>query len=544
MITISDNVINAISSPVRKFKARVELYNSSTLVNTFNDTDKLISFSIERLGDETKFFGFGVFQKINIKLIDINRELNITTADNFKVVYSIAGEDVAPYPLFNVTEVNRDENTNELSITAYDNLNKANAHTVDEITLVKEREETEEDIEVVADMTSYTVEDYIIAASNLIGLTEAPIISATGEWQNIVYTSTTDVNFEGTETVKELLDDIAEISGSIYYVDNNNTLCFKRLGGGTLPIGKAEYIDLDSGENRRLTTITHTTDLEDNISVTSGAIGSTQYIRSNAFIELNVDNITLIINDLLANLADFTINQFNCEWRGNPALEIGDKIDLTTKDNATVSSYVINDTVEYNGAFIEKTSWNYEDNEDETESSPSNLGEALKQTFAKVDKANKKIELVTSKSEENSEAIAQLQLDTSGIAASVSSTETTIDELSGAINTLQNEVSTKITPEAVEIAIKEAVENVESVSTSTGFTFNSDGLNITKSDSDISTLIDEDGMDISKGGEKVLTADNTGVNAINLTAKQYFIIGTYSRFEDYGERTGCFWIGG
>jgi hypothetical protein len=86
---------------------------------------------------------------------------------------------------------------------------------------------------------------------------------------------------------------------------------------------------------------------------------------------------------------------------------------------------------------------------------------------------------------------------------------------------------------------------VESVATSTGFKFNKDGLNITKDNSDISTLIDEDGMDISKGSEKVLVADNQGVEAINLTAKQYLIIGDFSRFENYGEnRTGCFWIGG
>jgi len=39
----------------------------------------------------------------------------------------------------------------------------------------------------------------------------------------------------------------------------------------------------------------------------------------------------------------------------------------------------------------------------------------------------------------------------------------------------------------------------------------------------------------------------TGVGAVNLHAKTYLIIGSYSRFEDYkansGKRTGCFWIG-
>ena len=100
MITANENVINAISSSVRQIKARVELYNGSTLVDTFSYNDKLISFTIDRLGEENKFFGFGVFQKINIKLIDLNREINITTQNHFKVIYTINNEDVITHPIF------------------------------------------------------------------------------------------------------------------------------------------------------------------------------------------------------------------------------------------------------------------------------------------------------------------------------------------------------------------------------------------------------------------------------------------------------------
>lgn len=58
--------------------------------------------------------------------------------------------------------------------------------------------------------------------------------------------------------------------------------------------------------------------------------------------------------------------------------------------------------------------------------------------------------------------------------------------------------------------------------------------------------IRETDFNISKGSEVVLTADNGGVEARNLHATTYLIIGGNSRFEDYnnGSRTGCFWIGG
>jgi hypothetical protein len=60
----------------------------------------------------------------------------------------------------------------------------------------------------------------------------------------------------------------------------------------------------------------------------------------------------------------------------------------------------------------------------------------------------------------------------------------------------------------------------------------------------MNTTISEDGMTVYKNEEVMLTANNQGVDAINLSASTYLIIGKNSRFEDFdGNRTGCFWIG-
>ena len=70
-------------------------------------------------------------------------------------------------------------------------------------------------------------------------------------------------------------------------------------------------------------------------------------------------------------------------------------------------------------------------------------------------------------------------------------------------------------------------------------------MTVDKANSEMKTTITEDGMTVYKNDEAVLVADNVGVNAKNLHATTYLIIGTNSRFEDYGtNRTGCFWIGG
>ena len=75
-------------------------------------------------------------------------------------------------------------------------------------------------------------------------------------------------------------------------------------------------------------------------------------------------------------------------------------------------------------------------------------------------------------------------------------------------------------------------------------TFNDEGMTISRSGSEMTTKITEDGMTVYRDNQEVLVADNVGVKATNLHATTYLIIGTNSRFEDYdnGARTGCFWI--
>jgi hypothetical protein len=181
------------------------------------------------------------------------------------------------------------------------------------------------------------------------------------------------------------------------------------------------------------------------------------------------------------------------------------------------------------------------------------LGDVVKQTFAKVDKVNKEIQIVASETDANTEAIAAINLDTASINLSVeqlkTDTTSSLETISEDVATLKSKVETTITSETVEIAIKNELANgVDKVETSTGFTFDESGLKVSKSNSDISTQITEDGMTVSRNEDEVLVANNEGVKAENLHATTYLIIGQYSRFEDYentdGEaRTGCFWIG-
>ena len=695
MIETTQTSLDALVSPSREIKAKIDLFDGTTKKATFTGSDKIKKFQIERAGEEGKFFGFGVSQKLELELLDKNRELNIVKGNTFDI-YLTADTTYTKILSCEVDSIKRDEKTNGLTITAYDALYRASGHQVKDLTLTK----------------PYTIKDFCEACGAKLGVSVKGIDTFLLSYPN-------GANFDGAETLREALDMVAEATQTIYFMDSTNALVFKRLdkaGANLLTIDKNIYFEYKNNGPRVLKTICSTNELGDDVSESGTTGDATQFVRDNAFWELR-DDITDLVHNAVVAVSGLSISQFECKWRGNFYLEIGDKIQILGKDNSSAITYLLNDTLVYNGGLNQTSSWKYKDS-GETASNPTNLGEAIKQTYAKVDKQNKEITLLASEVKTQTETIkktvkqvdveyylstssstptggtwsteappweenkymwsrqkitytdgtfairnatciagakgtdgkpgsdgapgrgvvsitteyyistsetelaggswsetqptweegkyiwtrskivynnptsteyttavcdatwkeinaiqgeqktlitdvAELKVAKDSINASVSQITENQSGLNSALTDLQNaftdqntandeqfdtltqKVESSMTSEQVHLAIStELSKGVDKVTTSTGFTFNEAGLTINKSDSEISTNIDEDGMSIYKNNEEVLTADNTGVTQINATIKQYLIVGKNSRFEDYGsDRTGCFWIG-
>ena len=127
-----------------------------------------------------------------------------------------------------------------------------------------------------------------------------------------------------------------------------------------------------------------------------------------------------------------------------------------------------------------------------------------------------------------------------------------IDSLDQSIIDITKTLDTKVSSDELNITIRQEIgKGIDKVETSTGFKFDEEGLTISKTDSAMTTIVDEDGMVIKKqtpeGEEDRLIANSDGVVAYDLKAKTFLIVGNNSRFEDYEEdgkkQTGCFWIG-
>ena len=657
-------------SSMSTVKAKVDLYNGSTLVKTCTCGDVLSDFTVTRDGDNSKFFGFGICHKLDVNFIDFKKELlSVTVGNTAEIGLGDGTLWDAPYPTFYIQELQRDEKASTIKATAYDKLYEAGEYLFEDLGLV----------------TPYCFVDIAQAVATKLGLT---LNIDTSIYSAFRLSCLTDPNLDegSTRDLRSVLNWIAEATQSIYFVNYRNELVFKRFdidGAAVTHITQNDYYELNTKTPKTLKAICSTTELGDNLEASVDGEGVTQYIRSNPFLELRED-LAAILDAGIAALGGFTITQFDCDWVGNYLLEPCDKIALATEDGPDVYSYLLSDSVTYGGTLNEVTSWEFTEQTGDTFANPTNIGEKITQTFAKVDKVNKKIELLVSDVSETKENVAsltmttnainllvteheekieafeeletgkivdrmaQIEIDLDGIETTVSSNttqiqaanteiagvkqtttsntsrisaietnvdsinlsvsnqstkittlETTtqtqgtaIDGLSESVGTLTEtttdhteqisaltlnadsiaasikevetkttesydsvaetveklakEVNLKMSSEEVEIAISSSLENgINKVTTSTGFTFDSKGLNISKSGSELVTLISEDGMTIEKSGSEVLVADNQGVRAEDLHATTYLIIGDNSRFENFGNsRTACFWIGG
>ena len=106
----------------------------------------------------------------------------------------------------------------------------------------------------------------------------------------------------------------------------------------------------------------------------------------------------------------------------------------------------------------------------------------------------------------------------------------------------------KVDSDAIAISVSKLLsDGITSVKTETGYTFNADGLWISKLGQEIVNQIDNTGMYVSRSGDVVFQANADGVEAENIKVRKYLNIGNHSRIEDFkdsagNEYTACFWI--
>ena len=480
-------MIQSNISSMSRVEAKVDIYNGATLVKTCTCSDVLKDFKLSREGASSKFFGFGVIHKLTVNIIDISRTLFLEKNYTIELTMGDGVNFVSPFPTFYIKEIKRDQKTNELEVEAYDKLYEAGEHTLADVNIT----------------APYTVSGLASACALALGISVVtkPSINAFST------SHPKGGNFEGEELLSDVFTSIAEVTQTIYFLNKDNALTFKRLDIGGNPLVTVEqnnYFECALATSIALGGICSTTQLGDNLEHVTDSTGVIQYVRDNPLWELH-DNRASLVTTAANELRGLVIQQFDFEWIGNYLLEIGDKFEIVTTEisgRQTAHCYLLNDRMEFNGFLSSSTSWEYTGDKDETASNPANIGEKINQTFARVDKLEKNITLyvgdaVTSAVQEVvpekvQELTKDLVTDVNGLKSSsaVHTTKITQLELStGEIESTVSEVTNEITnlqteDESLSGRIDTNTEQIGSLSV----TVNSINASVSDTQTQVSTL--------------------------------------------------------
>lgn len=522
MRSLSNETKTALSTPVREFKARVEVHRNSTLIGTYTQADAIQKAIIERVAEDGRFFGIGVCQKLKLTLVDKDRTFEIKKNDKLRIsigiiagsasaseTSAIAGKAVAgkaivgtgeikkvvdyiEFPSFYVEEVVYDDVSKQVSIEAYDVINKLKYYTVDDLGLTP----------------PYSNKSFMLACAQKVGTTISMSDSYSTNYTN-------GGNFYGNENLRTAFDAAAESAGCVYYANDSDIIKVQPVNTETgFTVNGSNYFEATKSDSYQINEVVSITELGDNTTYQAQREGVKANVYENAFFT-NSDDLSTNLQKVYNAISAVSLDQYSLDWRGNLALEPFDEIKITTTRYGTITSTVSNDVITYDGGLSETTSWTYK----ETETADATLSTVISKTSAKVDKVNNTITLVAKSIKDLEENYAELKLTTDSISSTVSSYDgriTTVEQTAAGLQTQIKDNSDSITEIIADInglrtTVNGKIDSTEAQSifdqSAKGFT-----LSATSGDNGTNFTLSYDGAQVSSSGNLDLH-----VKAVNIS---------------------------
>lgn len=524
-----------VSANPRNFTAYiVHTYkNSNNKFESKRYRDEIKSIKIETTGINGKFFGVSYCQKLSVSFIDKDKKINFSKNDEIAIFlcptekYNAPDADtyynVAYAPYF-VDSFKRNEKTGEVSAIGYDIMGIASNTPFS-----------------LGEGDSFTLQQILDRCKALAGISGVNGINV-----NYLPESWTreQINLSGKETVRDILTAIAEITGSFMFIypywtnDDVGSLCFythplkqrvhTQLGYlyQETYIDKSRYFELTSDKPYKLTGIASVNELEDIVAV--GTTEQQQVIYSNPFLTLLPDETQqTILTGILNQLKDFSFTPFNCEWRGDPRLEPVDWLTFEDKQGNKFTSYLLNETFEYNGGFKSTIWWEGAESE-RTDINSKSISNNILKTKATVDKVKGEITLEVSRAKEAEQLLgSRITLNENAITSEVKNRQDADTELSSTITQTATEIRQEV---------KNTTDGLDSKITQTANSISAEITARENADTELSTRItaNENGItsEVSRatGKENELAGNISTItqNVDNISTRIDTVEGNYS----------------
>ena len=397
--------MSAMASPSRMIRGKVVVVDGG-LTSEYGYANKLQSIEQEVSAVKGKMFGAVVSYKSTIKLIDVKNVVQINVGAKASPQIGLVDELLPMTPVY-ISSNTFDEVKGIRTLIGEDAIGFTDKYIWDDIK---------------GDLGNmFTIQDVFAAIASKIG-TEFMI---TGELPNInaVYTKAT-FNVNGDETLRQILTAAAEATGAMVFINGSGKMEIKMLSNTiALAIDKNTQFNLSTEPSSSLSGIISINELNDMISVGNNS-SYVSVISVNPFIDPTDDSSQEKLQNLFVKYQGNTFYPYKLKWRGNPALEIGDKIRLTLRDGSTIDTWYLGEKIKYTGGMSAESSWEADESE-KPEVGSQTISDTTRRTMAKVDKANQKITLLTAASGEQGEKISQLEVSLDGIRTEVSEVSNT-----------------------------------------------------------------------------------------------------------------------
>ncbi len=327
--------------------------------------------------------------------------------------------------------------------------------------------------------------------------------------------------FDSSYTFRDVLDQIAQVAaGIIAFKDDELCVLYPTSTGEVIDASNLRSLKIGEMYGPVNSVVLARTPQEDNIYAQDALS-----IETNGLTEVKIENNQIMdshredfIDAILERVNGLQFYLYELESFGIGYLDLCDKFTLETIDGTRHETIMLADEMQISQSLGETSSLEAPEVTETDYAAASTTDRVLNQTILKVDKQAQQITALVSKTDSLESQVTHM-------------TEVMVDS------------------DSVDIKISKAVGGIDSVTTSTGYTFDSEGLKISKSGESMENLLDNTGMHVKRDGEGILDADHEGVKALNLTSRQFLIVGDNSRFENYDDgtgskRTACFYIGG
>lgn len=346
-------------------------------------------------------------------------------------------------------------------------------------------------------------------------------------------------------TCREIVGWAAQISGCFVLCNNAGEICFGWYQPSSFSVDKTSYAE------NKLSRKSYTTDLIKRVQFKQDtndvgviyppdAEGNVFSISLNGLAALlDSDTLLEIAESLFEKLKSITYTPVDVRLlKRTRSVKAGDIITVSDGNGETVSTYVMQVCTNAYGTQITSTG----------EQSYSEKAAVASEKYANIPGRVLSIE----------KSVDGLHIENANTAGAVASLELTVDSVQSQVSAQKTELGTvqknvtQLQQNADQVLIRvESIETdgVSKVKTAMGYTFDDDGLTISRDGEQIKNTLDHEGMTVKRGDEIMLSADKDGVIATDVKVRNYLIIGQHARVEDYSngsdtKRTAVFWISG